>query len=250
MSAVGSLLRKELMEEVFSTRGAVLYLTCSAVLSIFAILLVSNTELSLLDNAQAVYMMCGIVLALGLLIAVVRGSDGFAGERERQTLELLLVAPIKGQEIALAKLGGTLIAWVLVFVLASPFVWAVGSTGQNLGPALIYLFFSGMLLTLILGGVTLALSAKTRTFKATLSIGLTLFLLAASPVILGPSLRQGSIGRLIDWVNPFAHGLNMLDSVVVDSQGISFQLLHFAILTCYAVAAVWSVNVMTRRVEL
>jgi ABC-type transport system involved in multi-copper enzyme maturation permease subunit len=238
------------MEEVFSARGAAVYLTSSATLSVFAILLVSNTELSLLDNAQAVYLMCGIVLALGLLLAVVRGSDGFAGERERQTLEPLLAAPVRGQEVAFAKLGGTLLAWLLLFVLATPYLWAVGSTGQNLAAALAYLFCAGTLLTVIFGGVTLAVSAKTRSLKAALSIGLVLFLLAGSPVVLGPSLRQSNVGRVIDWVNPFAHGLNVLDSVVVDSQGISFQFVHFAVLACYALAVVWCVNVVTRRVEL
>jgi ABC-type transport system involved in multi-copper enzyme maturation permease subunit len=143
-----------------------------------------------------------------------------------------------------------LLAWVLGFALATPYVWAVGSTGQNLGPALAYLFFSGLLLALIFGGVTLALSAKTRTVKAALSTGLALFLLAGSPVVLGPSLRQSSVGRIMDWVNPFANGLNMLDSVVVDSQGISFQLLHIAVLVFYALAVVWCIDLTTRRVEL
>jgi ABC-type transport system involved in multi-copper enzyme maturation permease subunit len=250
MSALGSLLRKELREGVFSIRSAALYLTSVAVLSVFAVTLVSNKEMSLLDNAQAVYLMCCIVLAMGLLVAVVRGSDSFAGERERQTLELLLVAPIRGREIAFAKLGGTLVAWALTFVLAIPYVWAVGSTGQNLGPALTYLFFSGALLTLIFGGVTLLVSARTRSLAVALSVGLTLFLLFGSPVVLGPSLRQSSVGRIIDWINPFAHGLNMLDSVVVDSQGTSFQLAHLAVLVAYAVVVLWCVTLTTKRVRL
>jgi len=250
MSRVGALLRKELLEGVLSIRSAALYLTSVAVLSVFAVTLVSNREMSLLDNAQAVYLMSCIVLAMGLLVAVIRGSDSFAGERERQTLELLLVAPVRGREIALAKLGGTLLAWVVTFVLAIPYVWAVGSTGQNLGPALVYLFVSGALLTLIFGGVTLIVSTRTRSLMAALSVGLTLFLLFGSPVVLGPSLRQSSVGRIIDWVNPFAHGLNMLDSVVVDSQGISFQLAHLGVLAGYAIVIMLWVSLTTRRVRL
>jgi ABC-type transport system involved in multi-copper enzyme maturation permease subunit len=250
MSPTGALLRKELREGVVSIRSAGLYLTAAAILSVFSILLVSNTELSLLDNAQAVYLICGIVLAMGLLVAVVRGSDSFAGERERQTLELLLLAPVRGRQIALTKLGGTLLAWVLTFVLAIPYVWAVGSTGQNLAPALVYLFVSGALLTLIFSGVTLIVSTRTRSLAAALSVGLTLFLLFGSPVVLGPSLRQSGVGRIIDWINPFAHGLNMLDSVVVDSQGISFQLAHLGVMAGYAAVIVWLVSLTTRRVQL
>jgi ABC-type transport system involved in multi-copper enzyme maturation permease subunit len=250
MSRIGPLLRKELLEGVLSIRSAALYLTAAAVLSVFGLLLVSNAELSLLDNAQAVYLICGIVLTIGLLVAVIRGSDSFAGERERQTLELLLITPVRGRQIALAKLGGTMLAWVLTFVLAIPYVWAVGSTGQNLGPALIYLFVSGALLSLIFGGVALIVSTRTKSLAAALSVGLTLFLLFGSPVVLGPSLRQSGVGRIFDWINPFAHGLNMLDSVVVDSQGISFQLAHLGVLAGYALVAMWLVNATTRRVSL
>jgi len=250
MSRVGTLIHKEFTEEIFSSRGAALYLVCSGVLSVFSVLLVSNQELSLLDNAQAVYMMAGIVIALALLIAVVRGSDGFAGERERETLETLLVTPIRGDEVAMTKLSGVLFSWLLLFALSIPYLWAVGSTGQNLGPALEYLFAAGTLLVLIFGGFSLALSARMRTLKGVLSIGLSLFLISGTPIVLGPSLRQSAVGRLIDTVNPFANALNMLDSVVVDSQGLSFQLLHLAIMICYALAALWCLYLVAKRVEL
>ena len=42
----------------------------------------SNTELSLLDNATAVYDMLAVVTDLGALLANVAGSDA-TGERER-----------------------------------------------------------------------------------------------------------------------------------------------------------------------
>lgn len=250
MISLRPLLRKELGEEVFSPRGALLYLTCSVILSAFAISLVSNTELSLLDNAQAVYLMCGIALALGLLIVIIRGSDSFAGERERQTLELLLITPVSTRRIVRAKLCGMSAAWLLTFVVVCPYVWAVGSTGQNLVAALIYLFFSGTLLTLIFGGITLLLSSRSRSFRTPLAAGLALFLLAASPVVLGPSLRQSGVSRLVDWINPFAQALNMLDSVVVDSQGLLLQLPHLVILVCFAAAVMACVVFVTRRVEL
>jgi ABC-type transport system involved in multi-copper enzyme maturation permease subunit len=245
-----TLIKKECVEEIFSSRGAALYLVGCGVLSVFSLLLVSNTELSLLDNAQAVYMMSAIIIALALLIAVIRGSDGFAGERERETLELLLITPVSPAEVAIAKLMGLIFSWFVVFVLSIPYLWAVGSTGQNLISALIYLFVAGTLLVVIFGGFSLALSARMKTFKGALSIGLTAFLLSGSPILLGPSLRQSTVGRFIDLINPFANALNMLDSVVVDSLGVLFQIIPLAILAFYAIAAIWVLSMTTRRVEL
>lgn len=250
MSPAMALLRKELTEELISARSAGVFLACSVILSVFALLLIGNTELSLLDNAQAVYLMCSIVLVLGVLISIVRGADSYAGERERQTLESLLLTPVRGRDIALAKLGATTGAWLVAFALASPYVWAVGSTGQNLAPALAYLFVSGLLLSLVFGGILLLLSVRARSLVTTLSIGLAIFLLAGSPVVMGPSLRQSSVGRLIDSINPVAHGVNMLDSVIVDSQGLSFQTTHLAALTGWAGAVLLIVFIMTRKVQL
>jgi ABC-2 type transport system permease protein len=245
-----TLIKKECVEEIFSSRGAALYLVGCGVLSVFSLLLVSNTELSLLDNAQAVYMMSAIIIALALLIAVIRGSDGFAGERERDTLETLLITPVSPVEVAIAKLMGIISSWLVVFVFSMPYLWAVGSTGQNLLSAFEYLFVAGTLLVIIFGGFTLALSARMKTLKGALSVGLTAFLLSGSPILLGPSLRQSSIGRFIDLINPFADALNMLDSVVVDSLGVLFQIIPLAILVSYTIAAIWVLSMATKKVEL
>jgi len=89
MNSLKPLVTKDLLEDFKAARGALLLVVTTLVLSAFSVLLVSNTELSLLDNAEAVYMMAGIIIALAALIAVIRGSDGIAGERERETLESL-----------------------------------------------------------------------------------------------------------------------------------------------------------------
>jgi len=243
------LVKREFQEDFKASRGMAFFLIAALVLSAFAVLLVSNTELSLLDNTQAVYMMAGIVLALAALVAVIRGSDGFAGERDRQTLEPLLLTPINGPGLAAAKLGGIVFSWLTLFTLAIPYLWAVGSTGQNFFAAILYLFLAGTLIVLSFGGVALALSARLRTFKGVLSLGLTLLLLLGSPVLLGPSLRQSAVGRVLDLANPFAAALNTLDSVIIDSQGLSWQLLRLAVMVGYALAVLWWLYTATRRLE-
>jgi len=54
MSILETITQKECREDIFAVRGMGLYLTAALVLSAFGLLLVGNTELSLLDNAQAV----------------------------------------------------------------------------------------------------------------------------------------------------------------------------------------------------
>ena len=249
MNLLKPLVTKEILEDFKAARGALLLVVTTLVLSAFSVLLVSNTELSLLDNAEAVYMMAGIIIALAALIAVIRGSDGIAGERERETLESLLLAPITGHHIALAKLIGILFTWLMLYLLTIPYLWAVGSTGQNLLPTLQYLLITGTFIVVIFGGMALALSAKMQTFKGALSISMTILLLMGSPVVLGASLRQSTVGHILDLLNPLAGALNTMDSVIIDSQGLTFQLLRMAIMIGYLIVIVWYLRSATRRIE-
>jgi hypothetical protein len=59
------IVQKESAQMLCSQRGLLWLLAYSGLFSGFSLLLVSNTELSLLDNAQVVYMMAGTILVAG-----------------------------------------------------------------------------------------------------------------------------------------------------------------------------------------
>jgi ABC-type transport system involved in multi-copper enzyme maturation permease subunit len=227
---------KEGAQILKSQRGLLGLLFFSGLLSAFSLLLVSNTELSLLDNAQVVYMMAGTVLAAGALLAAVLGSDAYAGEKERGTLVPLLCAPITPDALLAGKALGLLIAWGIMFAVATPYLWAVGASGQNLGAALFYLALFGTPVVLGFGCLAMALSARTGSVLASLLSTLTLLMLAASPLLIGPGLRSTVVGRVLDTINPFAGALNTFDSVIIDSQPFSAQLARALLV------AVWMVG--------
>lgn len=237
MKSTWMIVAKETQQLVRSQRGLVWLLIFSSLLSALSLLLVSNTELSLLDNAQVVYMMAGTVLAAGSLLAVILGSDGYAGEKERGTLVPLLCTPISTHELLVGKALSLLIAWGLMFVVAIPYLWAVGASGQNLGAAIFYLALFGTPVVLGFGYLALALSALTGSVMASLLSTVTLLLLAASPLLIGPSLRSSTIGRILDAVNPFAGALNTFDSVIIDSQSLSVQAARFMLVLVWLVSS-------------
>jgi ABC-type transport system involved in multi-copper enzyme maturation permease subunit len=206
-----------------SQRGLLWLLAFTGLLSAFSLLLVSNTELSLLDNAQVVYMMAGTVMAVGALLAAILGSDAYAGEKERGTLVPLLCAPVAPGALLAGKAVGMLAAWGVMFAVATPYLWAVGASGQNLGPALFYLALFGTPVVLGFGYLAMALSARTGSVMTSLLTTVTLLMLAASPLLIGPGLRGSVIGRALDAVNPFAGALNTFDSVIIDSEPFSVQ---------------------------
>lgn len=239
MNATGLIARKEGGDLLLSLRGLGWLLTMAVVLSVFGLLLVGNTELSLLDNAQVVYDMGGIVTALGALLAVVVGTDAVAGERERGTIVSLLLTPASRNSILLGKLGGQAIAWMVMYAIALPYFWAVGSTGQNLVDGAVSVALLGTPVVLGFGFLAMGLGARLDSARSSLLTGLIVLLLSASPMLLGPSLRQSAIGRAFDAVNPFSGALNAYDAVIIDSQSIVAQAPHFAVTLVWLALTLW-----------
>ncbi len=234
MNPINLVAAKEWQALLKDQRGLIWLLAFSAVLSTFALLLVSNTELSLLDNAQVVYLMVGTITAAGAIIAVILGSDAFAGERERGTLVPLLTAPITSAQLLMGKAVGLLAAWGVMYVLALPYLWAVGAGGQNLIQVVAYLALFGTPVVIGFGYLAMALSAWTGSVITSLMTGLIILLFSAGgPLFLDPSLRDSAVGRALDMVNPFAGALNTYDSVIVDREFFSRQLPRLALVTLW-----------------
>ncbi|HKJ00531.1 MAG TPA: ABC transporter permease subunit [bacterium] len=236
MNPILLIARKESRELLGSGRGLAWLLALSAVLSVLGLLFVSNTELSLLDNAQVVTMELGTITALGALLAVVLGSDAIAGERERATLIPLLLSPARRTDIVLGKMGNQLVGWLVMYLIGLPYLWAVGSSGQNLAQACAYLALFGTPLVLGFGFLAQGLSSRAAAVRSALVPSLLALILLGGPVMLGPSFRQSAIGSWLDRVNPFAAAINSFDSVVIDSQSLSAQLARLAIVLIWLAA--------------
>ena len=249
MSPALRIARKEAGELVLGVRGQIWLAVTTAVLSGFSLLLVGSQELSLLDNAQVVYDMAGLVTALGALLAVIAGIDAIGGERERGSLLPLLLAPVPRGSILAGKLGGPVAAWGVMLALAAPYFWAVGSTGQNLVSGMVALLVLGTPVVLGFGFLGVALGAWMQSGRTALSVALTGLVLSASPLLLGPSLRQSAIGRIFDAVNPFSAALNGFDAVIIDSQGAITQAGHAAVAVAWLALTAWAAAAAMRRVS-
>jgi ABC-type Na+ efflux pump permease subunit len=248
MSPATLITRKEAGDLLLSLRGLAWLLAVAIVLSAFGLLLVSNTELSLLDNAQVVYDMVAIVTALGSLLALVIGIDTVAGERERGSLVPLLLTPVSRDAILTGKLGGIAIVWAVMYALALPYLWAVGSTGQNLALGMFILALLGTPVVLGFGFLGMALGAGLGSTRSALLAGLIALLLSASPVLLGPSLRQAAIGQVFDAINPFSAAVNAYDAVIIDSQAIVGQASHLAVALVWLGLTLWLSRASFQRV--
>ncbi len=244
------IMQKEIRESILTPKGFLWYILTSVILSVLSYLFLTNGELSLLDQGQMLYMIMNFITALGILIGLVFGADAFAGEIERGTLEALFLSPVSEMEIAMGKLGAAIANWGIIFAISLPYLFVVGKGGQNLLFGIVYLAILGTLLAVIFSAFSMGLSARIKSMKNSLIISFFIFLLAGSPIFLSAALRRTWFGMILDLINPFADAINTFDSVVIDSQGFSYQAGRIAIICGYTLLSLWFLKRSVSRLEM
>jgi ABC-2 type transporter. len=242
--------QKEIKENILTPKGVLWYMLTSTILSILSYLFLTNSELSLLDQGQMLYMIMNFISVLGVLIGIVFGTDALAGEIERGTIEALFLSPLKKNELITGKLGATIANWGIIFTISLPYLFVVGKGAQNLLVGVIYLAIIGMLLTIIFSAFSMGLSARIKSMKNSLIISFFIFLLSGSPIFLSAAMRKTWFGSIFDIINPFADAINTFDSVVIDSQGFNYQASRIAIICSYTLLSLWFLRRSVSKLEM
>jgi ABC-type Na+ efflux pump permease subunit len=132
-----------------------------------------------------VYLFSPILLIVPVMASSVIGSDSFAGERERKTIEALLATPISDGELLLGKILVCFIpAMTVSFVAYSLYMIMVdvitfGMFGMLLFPNvtwLILMFGVTPVIALCGIGLTIMISSKVKGFKEAQQISIVLLL--------------------------------------------------------------------------
>jgi ABC-type transport system involved in multi-copper enzyme maturation permease subunit len=243
-------LQKEIRESVLTPKGFLWYIITSMILSVLSYLFLTNSELSLLDQGQMLYLIMNFITALGILVGLVFGADAFAGEMERGTMEALFLTPVTKGEIATGKLGAALTNWGILLAISLPYLFVVGKGGQNLLIGIAYLALLGTFLAIIFSAFSMGLSSRIKSVKNSLMASFFIFLLAGSPIFLSAAQRRTWFGQVLDFINPFADAINTFDSVVVDSQGFTYQAGRVAIICGYLLLSLWFLKRSVSRLEM
>jgi ABC-2 type transport system permease protein len=249
----GNILRialKESKESLYAVRGSVWAVLSAIVLSLMSYLLLTDQELSLLDQSEMLYIIASLTVGLGLLVSGILASDSVAGERERTTLESLLLTPVGRGPLMLGKIGAILASWLLVFVISTPYILVVGSGAGLSGEALLYTFLLGTLCIAGFTTLTVGISCLVGSGRSATLAAMAILIAMAAPTLLGTVLQNSWFGTIYNALSPFAQVRLSLDSVIVDKEGISIQLAHIVILVFFVILAGAFAMIAARRISL
>jgi ABC-2 type transport system permease protein len=237
--------RRELRDLWLGGRGLPLALAFTALLSVLTYLTATNKQLNFLEQHEAVNLTLQVAVAVGALLALLVAADALSGERERGTLESLLLTPAPRRHLVLGKLLGALSMWLGAMVLTVPYVWSLGHGVDAVGDAVLVGAVVGTLLAIALSGFGIVVSAFARSNRLSLSICLLALLALFAPTQFPAGAKQGWAGDLLLRVNPLTAGEHFIGKVVVDrhpwSQDASWLVSPIAaavLFTALAIAVV------------
>lgn len=225
-----------------SGRGPLLVFAFSVLLSAVTYLAATNQVLDYLAQRDAVDLILQVVMAVGGLVTVVVSADGISGERERGTLESLLLAPISRRDIVLGKLSAALTLWFATFLVGVLYVWVLGRFAPIVGTAALLGLVIGTLLAFALSAMGLLISAAATSNRVSLSVSLFLLLALFALTRLPATPGQSLTAELLVRVNPIGSGLHYVSGILVRGAGWTTELSYLA---APAIAAAIAGGVLT-----
>jgi ABC-2 type transport system permease protein len=210
------LAEREFRDLWVSGRGPWLVFAFSVLLSAITYLAATNQVLDYLARRDVVDLVLRIVVAVGVLVTLVVSADGISGERERGTLESLLLAPVSARQIVTGKLLAALSRWFAAFLVGGPYVWLLGRSASIVVPAVFLGLVIGTLLAFALAMLGLLISGAADSNKLSLSVSLfvLLALFALTQLPAGP--KQSWVADVLIRINPVGSGLHYVSGLLVN----------------------------------
>ena len=239
MTAFTIVLGRELRDLWLAGRGLVLMLAFTILLGVTTYLVATNQALNFLEQREAVSLTLQVAVAVGGLLVLLAAADAVSGERERGTLESLLLAPVPRQSIVLGKAAAALSLWLAAFACTVAYVVQLGRDVSVAWSGLTAGCVVGTMLAVFLAGLGLLVSSFARSNRLSLTVSLFVLLALYAPTQMPTSAQQGWFGDALLHVDPFTAGLQVLSNVVVSGQGFGDQTgwLLWPALLALAVAA-------------
>jgi ABC-2 type transport system permease protein len=209
--------RQELRDLWLGGRGLPLAFGFSVLVSVITYLGATNEAINFLEQREAVNLTLQVAVAVGGLLGLLVAADAISGERERGTLESLLLTPLPRRHLVSGKLLAALSLWLVALVLTVPYVWFLGHGVGAVGDAVATGLVVGTLLAISLTAFGIVVSASSASNRLSLSVSLFVLLAVFAPTLLPSGAQQGWAGELLLRVNPMTAGEHFISKVVINN---------------------------------
>lgn len=226
---------KELADLWIGGKALILALIYTSVLGVMVYVLAFNEELSLIPAKELVYEGIKNAMAVSLFICLIIAADTLSGERERNTLESLLLTPTSRAQIIIGKFLAAISFWPAALAIAMPYLYVLSQGDEIFGPTILWGGITGTLLAIAYTGVGMLASFWSNTNKTSYFVSLGIYILFLVPAQLPGRAQTGAAGQFLQWVNPLAAVNHFLSKHLVNYRPLSEFWTWLASPTIFAV---------------
>ena len=212
---------RELADLWIGGKALTLMLIYSLILGGMVYVFSANSELSLIPPKESVYETLKNAMAISLFIGLIIGADSLSGERDRATLESLLLTPTSRRQIVVGKFLAGISQWPIAFLIAIPFMNILAQGDEIILPAIIWGAITGTILVIGYTGVGMIVSFWSSSNKTSYFVSLGIYILFLVPAQLPGRAQTGATGQFLQWVNPLAAVNHFLSKHLVNYEPLS-----------------------------
>lgn len=209
---------RELIELWLGGKASILLLIYCILLGILTYVMASNSELSLIPPQEMVYELLKAAMSVGLFICLVISSDSISGERERSTLEGLLLTPTSRRQIVVGKFLAAISAWPVALAVTIPYMKVLSQGNEVFGQAVPWGAVVGTLLAPGFTALGMFVSFWSNTNKTSYFVSLGIYVVFLLPTQLPGHAQSGAMGQLLQKANPMSASAHFLSKLLVNNR--------------------------------
>ncbi len=229
-------LERELIELWLGGRALNLIILFSVLMSITAFLMATNDELNLTPPNEIQFILLDAIITFGLFIGLIVAAESISGERERATLEPLLLAPTSRQQIVVGKFLAALTPWLGAMLLAVPYMLLLSQGDPVVWVAMGWGALLGSLMAVTFTGMGMIVSIWSNSGRTSLFVSLLIYLLSLLPTQLPGEVRATAFGALVQAAGPLEACRQFLQQTLSLSK--PFSEVWFFLAACIAAPVV------------
>jgi len=211
-------LKQELTDLWVGGRVYVLLIFFCVVMSVTAFLNETESQLSIIPPKEMVFLTLLGSISFGLLIGLILGADSISGERERATLEALLLTPASRRQIIAGKFLAALSPWPVALLLSIPYMVVFARGHEVLIQAVLVGGLLGTVLAVAFTGFGMLTSIWSKSNKVSLMISLLVYVIFLIPTQFPGEAQKGDLGYFVQQLNPLQASSEFLEKLLVNNR--------------------------------
>ena len=208
--------RRELRDLWVGGKALNLTIAYTLLLGGYAYWQANDSAMSLIPPKEMVFELMKVALMVAVFMGLIIGADSLSGERERSTLEGLLLTPTSRLQIVVGKFIAAASTWPAAFILTVPYAHVLAQGDEAFGQAMVWGGLVGSVLAPAFTALGMFVSSRCNSNKSSMLVSLSLYLLFLLPTQLQGRAQGGIMGHLFQALNPMTGTSHFLAGILVN----------------------------------